>query len=356
MKSLENRQCLCIMVFIASLSLSLATKQQFIKDEPKREGGATIRRRLTPLSSDCTGMERPAPQLPSVPNLLDNAATYAVSFPGLGDKLITKHLVENITGMLVGEATTSPSLERMKAQHMDRTGFARGQGEVIVVRTNYPHGTPKLASYDVNRAFVVLRNPLTAIPSYFDQLYELNSHVAAGASSAETTAAFVKWRDDYLSDQLLLWEQSLSFWMEHIVDDSKRVFFSFESLVDEGSGVQETFRLAQFLEGGIRESAVRLSPNNSSVVAEAVKSFAKNTDEIFCIWSDMMATSGSGGGGLSSSNVVERPFTSENLLAISKMLLELIERWGSHQRLVSILSGYHKEVLDVFQYQVSQQS
>lgn len=40
----------------------------------------------------------------------------------------------------------------------------------------------------------------------------------------------------------------------------------------------------------------------------------------------------------------ERPYTPENLAAMSQMLLELMNRWSRHQRLLSILSVYHREV------------
>lgn len=347
---------LCIIILLASPSL--AKQQRRLDDsiqdaDPSRREGKI--RNGSPSSDHCIEMKRPQPHLPSVPNLLVKGATYAVSFPGSGDRLITKHLVEHISGMLAGDASTSPSLERMKAQHMDHTGFARGQGEVAVVRTNFPHLTGQLSAwdFDVSRAFVVLRSPLTAIPRYFDRLYELNSHVPAGDPSDETTAAFVKWRDNQLGDQLLLWRRSVSFWMEKFADDDgeRRVFFSYESLIDEESGMQETVRLAQFLEGGIRASAMELSPGNHSAVAEAVKSFA-NTDEIYCIWSEMVSVIRHGEGRLSPN---QRPFTTDNLVAISRMLLELIDRWSSHhQQLVAILKGYAEEVWNEYQKQLAQ--
>ena len=58
-------------------------------------------------------LNRPGPQLPAIPDLF-MSPTYAASFPGLGDKLFTHYLIENITGIRVGEASVSPSVERMK--------------------------------------------------------------------------------------------------------------------------------------------------------------------------------------------------------------------------------------------------
>ena len=60
-----------------------------------------------------SNLNRPGPQLPAIPDLF-MSPTYAASFPGLGDKLFTHYLIENITGIRVGEASVSPSVERMK--------------------------------------------------------------------------------------------------------------------------------------------------------------------------------------------------------------------------------------------------
>ena len=66
---------------------------------------------------------RPKPALhPTIPNILQTS-TYAASFPGSGYKLITKYLVESISGMLVGEAKMSPSAERMKVQKVRESQY-----------------------------------------------------------------------------------------------------------------------------------------------------------------------------------------------------------------------------------------
>ena len=63
-----------------------------------------------------SNLNRPGPQLPAIPDLF-MSPTYAASFPGLGDKLFTHYLIENITGIRVGEASVSPSVERMKVSY-----------------------------------------------------------------------------------------------------------------------------------------------------------------------------------------------------------------------------------------------
>ena len=102
-------QCICIIACI-----SLETTQQFNtitshKDEYTRK--VKIRRRLSLTSDYCNNMERrPQPQLPSVPNLLDKSAIYAAYFASSGDKLITKHLIENTTGLLSAMRVLVPLL------------------------------------------------------------------------------------------------------------------------------------------------------------------------------------------------------------------------------------------------------
>mmetsp|Transcript_34342 Transcript_34342/g.63145 ORF Transcript_34342/g.63145 Transcript_34342/m.63145 type:complete len:487 (-) Transcript_34342:81-1541(-) len=351
---------------------------------------------------------RPKPKLPSLPNLL-STSTYAASFPGSGNKLLTKHLVESISGMLVGDASASPSLERMKVQKMDRTGFARGQMEVIALRTYYPHpdvteGNNLLSAWDdyLTRAFVVLRNPMYAIPVYFDGMYQMKTHnLPSSASSSssnnnndknndnsnseemdEDTALWIKWRDDQFSIQLQHYKNFVSYWMERYAGhDDRRVFFSYEGLISEDTGVIETMRLASFLEGGIRANVVDMVLKGTeekdsiaiaiddSIYAEALESFA-NVEEVPCMWEDivratvLLSSSSLDGGEASSSatttrglsGILEvsqqptegrrRPFTPENLAEMSKLLLEMMDEWNEHQRLFSILSGYQREVTD----------
>eukprot|EP00584_Thalassiosira_punctigera_P027102 CAMPEP_0172579352 /NCGR_PEP_ID=MMETSP1067-20121228/139203_1 /TAXON_ID=265564 ORGANISM="Thalassiosira punctigera, Strain Tpunct2005C2" /NCGR_SAMPLE_ID=MMETSP1067 /ASSEMBLY_ACC=CAM_ASM_000444 /LENGTH=388 /DNA_ID=CAMNT_0013372069 /DNA_START=167 /DNA_END=1333 /DNA_ORIENTATION=- len=307
-----------------------------------------IRRRLFSLSlsnlQSCPKVERLPPEHPI--HYLLQTSTYAASFPGSGSKLLTKHLVEIITGMLVGEAGTSPSLERMKVQKMDRTGFARGQGEVVVLQTHFPHTLGKLSAWDdfVPRAFVVLRNPLHAIPAYFDELYQKSNHQLAG-SSEETVAAWIKWRDSEFSNQLLLYGQFVSFWMEkYSGHDDKRVFFSYEDFVDEESGALEAVRLTSFLRVGVEASAMEM-PTLNLTLSEALELFA-DMKEVPCIWKDIVHTGilsdgkSIWGGGRS---LMERPFSAENLVVTLQTLSELMDRWSHHRRLLSILSGYHEK-------------
>ena len=159
-------------------------------------------RRLQTTTSQCTPLSpsqplfsppsRSSTSLPS--QLLSKAlhkSTYAVSFPGSGDKLITKYYIQSITKLNVGEASISPSYEKLEQVRLINarvavknnhdvssggnsgssgggegsnwegngeeevydgegglmSGEARGQGEVVAVRTSFPHTSGKLVRY-----------------------------------------------------------------------------------------------------------------------------------------------------------------------------------------------------------------
>jgi len=52
---------------------------------------------------------RHPPHVPSDPLW---KSTYAASFPGSGDKIVTQNLVEGMTGMFIGESNLSPSMAK----------------------------------------------------------------------------------------------------------------------------------------------------------------------------------------------------------------------------------------------------
>lgn len=151
----------------------------------------------TPLSPSQPLFSPPSHSSTSLPSQLLSKAlhksTYAVSFPGSGDKLITKYYIQSITGLNVGEASISPSYEKLEQVRLIdarvaeknnhdvssggnsgssgggegsnweeqgsgeeevydgegglMSGEARGQGEVVAVRTSFPHTSGKLVRY-----------------------------------------------------------------------------------------------------------------------------------------------------------------------------------------------------------------
>lgn len=76
--------------------------------------------------------------------------SYLAAFPGSGDKLFSKYLVEMISGMEVGEAAVSPSLYKLQTLGGKSAEYG-GQGEVFGVRTHFPHTSGKLVSSTFNK-------------------------------------------------------------------------------------------------------------------------------------------------------------------------------------------------------------
>ena len=69
---------------------------------------------------------------------------------------MTWNLVEALSGLWTGD---------------DWDNNKRGK-QVVSIKTHYPHLAGQLVHWDneINRALVIIRNPMNAIPSYFNHL------------------------------------------------------------------------------------------------------------------------------------------------------------------------------------------
>ena len=149
----------------------------------------------------------------------------------------------------------------------------------------------------------------------------------------------------------------------------------------DGSGAEEHPIDAFLMKGGGR-GGVEVSPEEviDRALDEATRTMVRD-EEVPCVWREVVQSTtssasesedddgkrrrrlagkppptteeGEGGGGITDINVVyggadwnssERPYTPENLAELSQMLLELMNRWNRHQRLLAILAVYHREV------------
>jgi hypothetical protein len=166
----------------------------------------------------------------------------------------------------------------------------------------------------------------------------------------------------------MLYRRFVSFWMErHVEDDNNRIFFTYEDLVEWYKGPGESKRLFQFIERAIKDNVLEMVKSGGVdgvdaddrgaidvLIKSATKSLVQESDAS-CIWKDLIApkpqerrlqsidppySSTSGG----EWDPEQRPLTPENLAALSQMLLELMNRWSRHQRLLNIMAGYHRDV------------
>ena len=87
------------------------------------------------------------------------APTWQASFPGSGSRM-TWSLVEALTGIRTND---------------DYDSHERGYERVVAVKTHYPVKNARNRFGDLDqlfgRAIVILRNPINAVPSYFNLQY-----------------------------------------------------------------------------------------------------------------------------------------------------------------------------------------
>lgn len=114
------------------------------------------------------------------------AITYAASYPGCGARM-TWNLVEALTGLETGD---------------DWNNNGRGS-EVITVKTHYPQSNGILVDFDleIKRGFIVIRNPMKSIPSFFNHIYEMRNHLPVHSERAPLEE-WIKWRDHYLDVEI----------------------------------------------------------------------------------------------------------------------------------------------------------
>ena len=114
------------------------------------------------------------------------AITYAASYPGCGARM-TWNLVEALTGLETGD---------------DWNNNGRGE-EVITVKTHYPQSNGILVDFDekIQRGFIVVRNPMKSIPSFFNHIYEMRNHLPVHSERAPVDE-WIKWRNAYIDTEI----------------------------------------------------------------------------------------------------------------------------------------------------------
>lgn len=156
---------------------------------------------------------------------------FAASYPGSGSKM-TWNLIEALTGLWTGDEW-----------------YTNGRDmNVVSMKTHYPQSNGRLLPHasKIDRVLVLLRNPMDAIPSYHNFVYERDNDLAAHSTRSPVTA-WIPWRNENFDNELKAWEKSIEFWLDHY-DSKYRLVVSYESLVDHDKGPLVTSALARFLE------------------------------------------------------------------------------------------------------------
>ncbi len=100
---------------------------------------------------------------------------------------MTWNLVEALTGLLTGD---------------DWNNNGRGSN-VVTVKTHYPQSNGILVDFDaqIQRAFIVIRNPMNSIPSFFNHIYEMRNHLPVHSERAPLEE-WIKWRNVYVDTEI----------------------------------------------------------------------------------------------------------------------------------------------------------
>lgn len=195
---------------------------------------------------------------------------------------------------------------------------------------------------------VSLGNPMHAIPSFFNHIYEMKNHLRVHSQRAPVEA-WIEWRDRLAAGQIRKYAEFVNYWMERFETlNDNRIFISYERLTDDVRGPEEAARITKFL--AQREGVDPISVNSVPCVWRAVvkyKEVAANPNK---------RRLGEGRRRLDPahhdsqrSGPTERPYTPQLLASMSQMLLDLIERWGDHHlRLRITLEGYQKDIHEAY--------
>ncbi|KAL3784840.1 hypothetical protein ACHAW5_009059 [Stephanodiscus triporus] len=160
----------------------------------------------------------------------DVEITYAASYPGCGARM-TWNLVEALTGLETGD---------------DWNNNGRGE-EVVTVKTHYPQSNGILPEFDdrIGRVFVMIRNPMKSIPSFFNHIYEMRNHLPVHSERAPLEE-WTKWRDAYLDIEIAEYKKFITYWMERYSPEN-RLLLTYEGLTDDLIGPEVTKALNDFL-------------------------------------------------------------------------------------------------------------
>lgn len=111
----------------------------------------------------------------------------------------------------------------------------------------------------MHRVILQLRNPVHALPSYRNFLWE-EEHGLPDHTVRAPEEAWVQWRDVNFDAEIRKWKEQVVYWMEHFNGKGDRLVISYERLVDSRMGPVETARIANFLG---RTEGVEIVPSSS---------------------------------------------------------------------------------------------
>jgi len=167
---------------------------------------------------------------PSVEPPVGTIPIFTASYPGSGSKM-TWNLIEALTGFWTGD-----------------DWFLNGRKKnVVSTKTHYPHHAGRKVPFeaDIQRALLLIRHPMDAIPSYHNYCYEVENSFRRHSTRAPVDV-WIPWRDLHFEYELHIWKETIIYWMDAFQPNDRLVMF-YEDIVEDTSGPSETLRLSDFL-------------------------------------------------------------------------------------------------------------
>jgi len=234
---------------------------------------------------------------------------------------MTWHLVQALTGIKTNN---------------DRNTNGWGYENVVAAKTHYPfiHNTMfEELDHLFGRAMLIVRNPIYAIPSYFNAQYEELNHLTTHSVRAPNED-WIKYRDHALQSRLRKYEEYTIYWMEKYRRRKNLLIVTYEDLTAGNTGSIVTMRIADFLGQ-----------------SEGVHPIAQ--ESIHCVWETVVNYNSHSAGktlNLASLRVggpSERPYTEQNLSDSLALFHRLSERFQYDEQFVSIMLSYAEVVSNI---------
>jgi hypothetical protein len=272
-----------------------------------------------------TGNQKTCGVKPIIPKPVP--ATWVGSFPGSGAE-VTWQLIQAITGLATDEDTSN-------------IGHA-AKGMAVAIKTHFPSLAPAGAfinlqkKLDVKQAILLIRNPMSAIPSYFNFQWEQENGLKQHTRRAPPNK-WVEWRNGNFENELVRWVEHVRWWADsfQVNQPGKLHVLVFERLVSPDAGVDELVKLGRYLR------------NVSPEIAESMIPFK----EYGCVWKMLVQPPSSGNGvrKRSDANALRGPrkfpYTSSQIQLLNHRLTELKNEYAqSFQEFSRLMHEYLTEL------------
>ena len=219
---------------------------------------------------------------------------------------------------------------------------------VVAVKTHYPYidGRHEFEGLDplFHRAILTLRNPVHAIPSFFNQNYEmkhkLQSHTRRGPDKDWIAFRDGGWTGTF-QQKMGDWEAFVSYWLDKYPPGDMYIL-SYEALSGDETGPAAAYDLAVYLERSVEGVNVASGEAIGCIWSETVnytkqqKEMEEKENENEKSWTAYMT--------LRAGKQSSRAYTTEHLAEVIYRLQRLREKYQSNQAFEAIMISYIEQV------------